>query len=138
MESETFSFNFCLCAKGLFSVQSVYAYLINSNFHFHRKQIWKFKLPLKVKIFLWYLSRVVIITNGNLDKNNWIGSNYFYQEEDYIQHLFFVMITLSLFCMAFNIASTGTVVHIFEDWLRGQSGVLNSPILLIIWLKEII
>jgi hypothetical protein len=42
---------------------------INSN-----KKIWKMKIPLKTKIFGWYLRRGVILTKDNLVKRNWHGS----------------------------------------------------------------
>jgi hypothetical protein len=31
---------------------------------------WKVKLPLKIKIFLWYLNRGVVLTKDNLVKRN--------------------------------------------------------------------
>nr|ABA98398.1 retrotransposon protein, putative, unclassified [Oryza sativa Japonica Group] len=37
------------------------------------KVIWKLKIPLKVKIFLWYLRRGVVLTRDNLAKRNWQG-----------------------------------------------------------------
>ncbi|WVZ81475.1 hypothetical protein U9M48_028849, partial [Paspalum notatum var. saurae] len=41
---------------------------------FNTKFIWKLKLPLKIKIFLYYLWRGVILTKDNLVKRNWTGS----------------------------------------------------------------
>jgi hypothetical protein len=38
---------------------------VNSN-----KKIWKLKIPLKTKIFGWYLRRGVILTKDNLFKRN--------------------------------------------------------------------
>jgi len=35
---------------------------------FTNKSIWKLKLSLKIKIFLWYLQRGVILTKDNLAK----------------------------------------------------------------------
>jgi hypothetical protein len=32
---------------------------------------WKAKLPLKIKIFLWYLKKWVILTKDNLSKRRW-------------------------------------------------------------------
>lgn len=34
---------------------------------------WKAKLPLKIKIFLWYLKWGVILTKDNLVKRRWKG-----------------------------------------------------------------
>jgi hypothetical protein len=35
--------------------------------------IWKLKLPLKIKVFLWYLYKGVILTNDNLARRQWQG-----------------------------------------------------------------
>jgi hypothetical protein len=41
---------------------------------YDNKKIWKMKIPLKNKIFTWYLRRGVILTKDNLIKRNWHGS----------------------------------------------------------------
>jgi len=33
--------------------------------------IWKLKLPLKIKVFLWYLYEEVVLTNDNLARRQW-------------------------------------------------------------------
>ena len=33
-----------------------------------RKFIWKMKVPLKIKIFMWFIYRRVILTKDNLDR----------------------------------------------------------------------
>ena len=38
------------------------------------KKIWKMKIPLKTKVFAWYLRRGVILTKDNLAKRKWHGS----------------------------------------------------------------
>jgi hypothetical protein len=38
--------------------------------HFTHKIIWGLKVPLKIKIFLWYLQHRVILTKDNLAKHN--------------------------------------------------------------------
>jgi hypothetical protein len=37
----------------------------------HHKHLWKLKLPLKNKIFKWYLLKGVVLTKDNLAKRNW-------------------------------------------------------------------
>jgi hypothetical protein len=37
------------------------------------KQPWKLKVALKIKIFLWYLKREVVLTKDNLVRRNWDG-----------------------------------------------------------------
>ena len=76
---------------GFFLVKSHYLGLINQNTPNQNKRIWKLKAPLKIKIFLWYLRRGVILTKDNLAKQNWQGSQQycFCHENKMIQHLFF-------------------------------------------------
>jgi hypothetical protein len=38
-----------------------------------RKYIWKMKVLLKIKIFMWFLHQKVILTKDNLAKRNWTG-----------------------------------------------------------------
>ena len=52
------------------SVKSLYQALIKINIPNHNKVIWKLKAPLKIKVFLWYLKRGVILTKDNLAKHN--------------------------------------------------------------------
>jgi hypothetical protein len=52
---------------------------------------WKSRIPLKIKIFLWYLKNGVVLTEDNLVKIQWKGciKCYFCTEQETIQHLFF-------------------------------------------------
>jgi len=34
------------------------------------KEIWKLKIPLKIKIFLWFFQRGILLTKDNLAKKN--------------------------------------------------------------------
>ena len=74
----------------VFSVNSHYLRLINQNTPNLNMRIWKLKVPLKIKIFLWYLRQGVILTKDNLAKRNWQGNQqcYFCHENEMIQHLF--------------------------------------------------
>ena len=56
-----------------FSVKSMYRDLLLSNSLPERNVSWKIKVPLKIKIFLWYLKKRVILTGDNLAKRNWKG-----------------------------------------------------------------
>ena len=49
------------------------------------------KIPLKNKMFVWYLRRGVILTKDNLIKSNWHGSRQcvFYPHDETMKHLFF-------------------------------------------------
>jgi hypothetical protein len=69
---------FCwnLHLNGNFSVRSLYSVIIQSDIPIDgNKKIWKMKIPLKTKIFGWYLHRGIILTKYNLVKRNWQGSS---------------------------------------------------------------
>jgi hypothetical protein len=68
--SDTFRWN--LTKSGLFTVRSIYLHLLDSHPPF--KNISKFKVPLKIKIFLWFLQKEVVLTKGNLAWKSWKGS----------------------------------------------------------------
>jgi hypothetical protein len=52
--------------NGLFSVKSMYRALLGVQAIPYNTLIWKLKLSLKIKVFLWYLYEGVILTNDNL------------------------------------------------------------------------
>jgi len=52
-------------ASGFFTVKSMYAALINNGVRVSQ-DIWQTKLPMKLKVFMWYLKRGVILTKDNL------------------------------------------------------------------------
>jgi hypothetical protein len=69
----------------LYNVILQYDLLVDNN-----KKIWKMKIPLKTKFFVWYLCRGVILTKDNLFKRNWHRSTrYFFLQNETIKHLFF-------------------------------------------------
>ena len=74
LSQERDEFKWNLDQTGVFSVKSHYLGLINQNTPNLNKRIWKLKAPLKIKIFLWYLRRGVILTKDNLAKRNWQGN----------------------------------------------------------------
>jgi hypothetical protein len=65
----------------------------------HNRLIWKLKLPLKIKTFLWYLNKGVILIKDNLVRRNWTGSTScaFCNSEETIQHLFLNAIMLNYY-----------------------------------------
>jgi hypothetical protein len=36
--------------------------------------MWKLKVSLRIKIFMWYLRRGVVLTKDNLAQKNWNGN----------------------------------------------------------------
>ena len=50
----------------VFSVQALYKDLLNEDGVQVDFSTWKVKVPLKIKLFLWYLKRGVVLTKDNL------------------------------------------------------------------------
>jgi hypothetical protein len=74
-----------------FSVKTMHNDLVVGNASHLNMDAWKAKVPLKIKIFLWYLWKGVILTKDNLAKRQWKGCTRccFSSEHETIQHLFF-------------------------------------------------
>lgn len=68
----------------------MYVALINNGYIERNKIIWKLKIPLKIKIFMWYLLKGVVLTKNKLARRNWNGSLRFCfcMKNETIQHLF--------------------------------------------------
>jgi len=64
---DTFKWN--LIDYRCFTVRSMYLDLLNGQTVF-LKYIWKIKVPLKIRIFIWFLHRKEILTKDNLVKRN--------------------------------------------------------------------
>jgi hypothetical protein len=79
-----------LTDSGTFSVKSMYLDLMNGHTPFLRKYLWKLKIPLKIKKFMWFLNNKVLLTKDNLVKRNWHGCTKccFCNEPETINHLF--------------------------------------------------
>ena len=56
---------------GSFTVRSMYKHLINQIAMPLNKLLWKLKLPLKIKVFIWFLIKGVILTKDNLKTRKW-------------------------------------------------------------------
>ena len=82
------------------------------------------KIPLKNKIFAWYLRRGVILTKYNLIKRNWHGSPQcvFCHHEETIKHLFFQCKLARCIWSVIQIASglypPYSVANVFGNWLH--------------------
>uniref|UniRef100_A0A452XBH2 Reverse transcriptase zinc-binding domain-containing protein n=1 Tax=Aegilops tauschii subsp. strangulata TaxID=200361 RepID=A0A452XBH2_AEGTS len=63
-----------LAKNGVFSVKSMYLDLINSVPIPRSVNIWKVKVPLRIKVLMWFVHKQVILTKDNLVKRNWAGS----------------------------------------------------------------
>ena len=72
LQEEIDVFIWTLHSSGSFSVKSLYAALINNGVRVSQ-DLWQIKIPTRIKIFLWYLKRGVILTKDNLAHRNWNG-----------------------------------------------------------------
>jgi hypothetical protein len=54
---------------------------------FSKKFLWKFKIPMKVRIFLWEVLKNSILTKDNLLKRGWTGNDHCQKET--INHMLF-------------------------------------------------
>jgi hypothetical protein len=61
---------------------------INKN---GNNELWKLRIPLRIKVFRWYLWKGVFLTKDNLPKWNWHGSKkcVFCHHDETRKHLFF-------------------------------------------------
>jgi hypothetical protein len=119
-------FKWRLTKSGFFTVQSLYLHDIDTHPPFQHRKIWKWKIPLKIKIFLWFLHKGVILTKDNLAKKNWKGSQQCVccNFNETIQHLFLdcpsaKMIWRTIF-YATNLTQPRSISHMFGTWLNNQ------------------
>jgi len=122
--SDTFRWN--LTKSGLYYVRSLYLHLINTQPPFQHKMIWKLKIPLKIKIFLWYLQRGVVLTKYNLAGKNWKGSQKCCgcKSDETIQHLFldcpYASMVWRIIFFATGLNPPRSISHMFGTWLNNQ------------------
>jgi hypothetical protein len=57
--------------SGIFSVKSLYAKLSAVGVDRSFKQLWKAKLPLKIKIWLWLIWHNTVAIRDNMKKRGW-------------------------------------------------------------------
>lgn len=72
-------------------MKSMYSHLCSDEVGLYFKGIWKAKLPLKIKIWMWLINHNAILTKDNLLKRNWSGDPTcaFGNETETIPHIFF-------------------------------------------------
>jgi hypothetical protein len=118
-------FTWNLTESGVFSVKSMYNDLLSGHTVSLKKHIWKLKVPLKIKIFMWFLHKKVILTKDNLAKRNWNGPTNccFCDQHETINHLFiscpFTQMIWRIVYMTFNITAPMNITNLFGNWLNG-------------------
>ena len=123
-----------LAKNGVFTVKSFYMDLINSGPISRSLHIWKIKVPLRIKIFMWFVHKQVILTKDNLIKRRWVGSSRccFCDHDEAIQHLFLECPLTKLLWrtihIAFNMNPPVDITSLFGTWLAGVEQITTTHI----------
>jgi hypothetical protein len=131
-ESDRFVWN--LTTAGVFSVKSMYLDYMDDHPSCARKYLWKLNIPLKIKIFMWFLQKKVLLTKDNLAKRNWTGCQKccYCDALESIDHLFFecpfARVIWRMIHFAFNISPPDNVTDMFGNWLNGVDKVTKNKI----------
>lgn len=135
LNNEKDIFHWSLKQDGVFTVQSLYSLMICNGHAKQDQTIWKIKIPLKIKIFAWYLRRGVILTKDNLAKRNWNGSKLcvLCGARETIQHLFFechfARFIWRVVSLTFGLRAPYSIEDLFSLWLQGIDPKLRLKIL---------
>jgi hypothetical protein len=88
----------------------------------------------KIKIFLWFLQRGVVLTKENLARKNWKGSQKCVScnRNENIQHLFlhfpFAKTIWRIIFFATNLNQPISISHLFGTWLNNQPNNMKGLI----------
>jgi hypothetical protein len=149
LRERAYIFRWPLKYDGKFSISSMYQALLDSNIVPHNNYLWKIKIPLKIKVFLWLLYREAILTKDNLVKRNWHENKMcsFCNNYETIQHLFFDC-ALAKFIwrvvhLVSGLTSPNNIRHMFGAWVHDMNSsnmqiflVGTGAILWAIWLSR--
>jgi hypothetical protein len=106
----------------------MYLALINNGFANTNMRMWKVRIPLKIKIFMWYRYKGVVLTKYNLAKRNWNGNKQcsFCCKDESIEHIFFdcyyAKFLWGLIQITFSILPPLNTDHLFGTWTNGMGG----------------
>jgi hypothetical protein len=136
-------FRWNLHENGQFSVASMYNALILPDVPIDKisnDKLWKLKIPLRIKVFGWYLRKGVVLTKDNLAKRNWHGSKkcVFCHQDETIKHLFFQCRLARSIWSVIQVASTlfppRSITNIFGNWLKKHIRVGAIAFIWSLWL----
>jgi hypothetical protein len=94
---------------------------MNGHTRFLRTYLWKLKIPLKVKIFMWFLNSKVVLIKDNLAKCNWHECTKccFCDYNKIAEHLFlacpFTRIIWRMVNFTYNIPSPTNITNMFDN-----------------------
>jgi hypothetical protein len=129
--------------KGVFSVKSLYNALTTNESGRYYKQVWRGKIPEKIKFFLWLALNNAILTKDNMIKRNWKGEPtcYFCPQSETVSHLLFqgstakvVWATIAICFGATNVPRTLDQCWVWcERWLPAGKKFHTAGIAAICW-----
>uniref|UniRef100_A0A8I6WF16 Reverse transcriptase zinc-binding domain-containing protein n=1 Tax=Hordeum vulgare subsp. vulgare TaxID=112509 RepID=A0A8I6WF16_HORVV len=134
LSDETDRVQWKLTNSGIFTVKSMYLNLIDTITIPKSRNIWKVKVPLRIKVFMWFVHKKVILTKDNLAKRNWGGSTRcsFCDNEENISHLFLhyplARVLWHTVRIAFNIIPPDSIDMLFGTWLDGVDKIIARHI----------
>jgi hypothetical protein len=105
--------------------KSMYLDLMNGHTIYLREYLWKLKIPLKIKNFMWFLSNKVLLTKDNLANRKWNGCQKccFCDSAETVNHLFigcpFAKIIWRMMYLTYNIPPPANISNMFGRWLNG-------------------
>jgi hypothetical protein len=142
-------FTWNLHQNGQYTVHSLYLAQINNGMANINKQLWRVKIPLKIKKIMWYMKKEVILTKDNLARWNWGGSTQcsFCLHDQTIQHLIFycyyARFIWGLIHITFGIVPPLNIQHLFGPWTNQVGGKIKQQLLVcasafcwVIWLSR--
>ena len=99
---------------------------MNGHTIFLQTYLWKLKIPLKMKVFMWFLHKKVVLTKDNLAKRNWKGDSRcsVCGNNESVEHLFiscpFAKLVWRVVFCTYNIPPSTNVTNMFGNWLNGM------------------
>ena len=116
----------------------MYLHLINNQPPIRNKLIWKIKIPLKIKIFLWLLHRRIVLTKDNLTRKNWKGSQKCCgcNNNEIVRHHFldchYARMVWRIVYLATGLTQPTSINHMFGSWLSNQNKKIRSLIWVVV------
>jgi hypothetical protein len=109
----------------------MYQTFLDANVVPKNSHLWKIKVPLKIKVFLWLLYREAILTKDNLVKRNWNGNIMccFCNQLETIRHLLFDCILAKfswrVIQLTFGLTKSHDIRHVYGGWSQNMDAKIK-------------